>query len=251
MRLEGKVAIVTGAGSGFGEGIATLFANEGASVIVADINVDNGKRVASAITAVGGKAAFMRADVSKDADTAAMVAIAVERFGGFDIVVNNAGTTHRNQPMIDVDEETFDRVFAVNVKSIYFAAKHAVPIFRQRGHGAFINIASTAGIRPRPGLCWYSGSKGAAISLTKAMAVELASDKIRVNAINPVMGETALLGDFLGSDTPEKRAKVIATIPLGRLSRPADIANAALYLASDEASMVTGLCMEVDGGRCI
>ena len=249
MRLENKVAVVTGAGSGFGEGIARRFAAEGARVLVADINREGAERVAAGI---GDAARVAIADVSKSDDVAAMIEAATDHFGGLDIVVNNAGYTHRNGPMLGVDEETFDRVFAVNVKSIYLAAQHAIPVFRAQGRGGmFLNIASTAGVRPRPGLAWYNGSKGAAITLTKAMAVELAPEKIRVCALNPVAGETGMLALFMGEDTPEKREQFKASVPLGRLSTPRDIANAALYLASDEAEFITGVCMEVDGGRCI
>jgi 3-oxoacyl-[acyl-carrier protein] reductase len=181
-----------------------------------------------------------------------MVSAALENFHGLDILVNNASVTHKNGPMLEVDESTFDRIYAVNVKSIYLSALHAVPVFRRQKHGVILNITSTAGIRPRPGLTWYNGSKGAAITLTKSMAAELAPDNIRVNGVNPVMGATGLIGEFLpGEDTPENRAKVIAGIPLGRLSRPEDVANACLFLASDEASFITGVCLEVDGGRCI
>jgi 3-oxoacyl-[acyl-carrier protein] reductase len=251
MRLKDKVAVVTGAGSGFGAGIAERFAAEGAAVIVNDVNGDNGERVAKAIRDAGGKAAYVHADVSKDADTGAMLAAALKNFGKVDIVVNNAGVSHRNQPMLDVTEADFDRVFAINVKSVYWSAKHFVPYFRKQGGGNFINIASTAGVRPRPGLVWYNGSKGALIVISKTMAVELAPDKIRVNAINPVAGETPLLATFMGQDTPQMREKFVSTIPLGRLSQPRDIANAALFLASDEADFITGACLEVDGGRCV
>ena len=252
MRLKDKIAIVTGAGSGFGEGIAGRFAQEGCRVVVNDINVEGGERVAKQINAAGGKAAFFKADVSKEADWAAMLKFALDSFGGLTTVVNNAGTTHRNQPMLDVSEEQFDRIYAVNVKSIFHSAKQCVPYFRKHGSGGFITVASTAGVRPRPGLTWYNGSKGAAIMTSRSMAVELAPDRIRVNIINPVAGETALLAEFMGGqDTPEIRAKFVATIPLGRLSRPLDVANAALYLASDEAEFITGVCLEVDGGRCV
>ena len=251
MRLENKVSIVTGAGSGFGAGIAERFAAEGAAVVVNDLNEDGGRKTVEAITAAGGQAHFVQADVSKSDDVKALVAAALEQFGGLDIMVNNAGITHRNGPMLDVTEEMFDKVYAVNVKSLYLAAVHAVPVFKERGGGVFVNIASTAGVRPRPGLTWYNGSKGAAITLTKSMAAELAPLRIRVNAVNPVMGETGLLDDFIGGDSPEKRARVIAGIPLGRLSKAEDIAAAALFLASDEAGFVTGVCLEVDGGRCI
>ena len=176
---------------------------------------------------------------------------ALAEFGGLDVVVNNAGTTHRNQPMLDVTEDEFDRIYRVNVKSLFLTARHAVPHFRAQGGGVFITIASTAGVRPRPGFTWYNGSKGAAIVTSRSMAAELARDNIRVNVINPVAGETAMLADFMGEDTPQKRAQFVATIPLGRLSQPTDIATAAVFFASDEAAFITGACLEVDGGRCI
>jgi len=251
MRLANKVAIVTGAGSGFGEGIAVRFAAEGARVVVADIQDAHGERVAAAIRAAGGQAEFVHADVSQGADVGALLAATLECYGALDVVVNNAGVSHRNQPLLDVSETDFDRVFAVNVKSLYWTARHMVPYFRTRGGGAFVNIASTAGVRPRPGLVWYNGSKGAAILVSKSMAVELAPARIRVNVINPVAGETPLLATFMGEDTPEQRAKFVGSIPLGRLSQPRDVANAALYLASDEADFITGACIEVDGGRCV
>jgi 3-oxoacyl-[acyl-carrier protein] reductase len=254
MRLEGKRAIVTGGGSGFGEGIARRFAEEGARVLVADIREDRARKVAEAIDAGRrGAAVGHRADVSRGEDFHGIVARARDAFGGIDILVNNAGITHRNRPMLEVGEEEFDRIYAVNVKSIYLSAQAAVPVMRAQGTGGVIlNIASTAGVRPRPGLTWYNGTKGAAIVLTKSMAAELAPDRIRVCAINPVIGETAILEDFMGvPDTPENRARFVATIPLGRMSRPDDIANAALFLCSDEASFVTGACLEVDGGRCV
>jgi 3-oxoacyl-[acyl-carrier protein] reductase len=252
MRLKNKIAIVTGAGSGFGEGIAKRFAEEGAAVVVNDIKAEGGKRVADGIVAQGGRAAFFHADVSKDGEVAALIRFAVETFGGLQVVVNNAGWTHRNQPMLNVSEEEFDRVYAINVKSLFLTAKHAVPHFRKQGGGCFITIASTAGVRPRPGLTWYNGSKGAAIVTSRSMAAELGPEKIRVNVINPVIGETGLLTQFMGvPDTPENRARFVATIPLGRMSRPLDIANAALYLASDEAEFISGACLEVDGARCV
>ena len=252
MRLKDKVAIVTGGGSGFGEGIAKRFAQEGARIIVNDINVQGGERVAKEIAGSGGQARFVKADVAKDADWGTLVKATLDTYGKLDIVINNAGTTHRNQPILNVTEEQFDRVYAVNVKSLFWSARHCIPVFRKQGGGVFVTIASTAGVRPRPGLTWYNGSKGAAILASRSMAVELAPDKIRVNVINPVAGETPLLAEFMGgADTPEVRAKFIASVPLGRLSRPEDVANAALYLASDEANFITGACIEVDGGRCV
>ena len=252
MRLENKVAIVTGAGSGFGEGIAKRFAREGCKVLVNDINNAGGERVVAEIRDARGVAQFLHGDVTKDHDVAVMVRHAVDAFGHLDIIVNNAGTTHRNRPMLEVGEAEFDKIYAVNVKSLYLTAKHAVPYFRSRGGGVFITIASTAGVRPRPGLTWYNGSKGAAIVTSRSMAAELGPDKIRVNVINPVIGETGLLEEFMGMpDTPENRKKFLATIPLGRLSKPADVASAALYLASDEAEFISGVCLEVDGARCV
>ncbi len=251
MRLKDKVAIVTGGGSGFGEGIARRFAAEGASIVVNDINEAGAKRVAGSIVQEGGKAIYVRADVSKSSDVKMMVKSALDAYGRLDAMVNNAGFTHKNQPMLNVTEDVYDRVFAVNVKSIYLSTLEVVPIFRRQGGGSIINTASTAGLRPRPGLAWYNASKGAVIALTKSMAVELAPDKIRVNALCPVAGETAMLADFMGADTPENRAKFVASIPLGRFSQPEDIANAALYLASDEANFITGVALEVDGGRCV
>ncbi|HAE01525.1 MAG TPA: short chain dehydrogenase, partial [Rhodospirillaceae bacterium] len=232
----------------FGEGIARRFAAEGAKVVVADITEDAGQTIAADI---GDAAHFIRADVTSAADWKALVDGTIAHFGRLDIVVNNAGYTHLNQPMLDVQEAEFDRVYAVNVKSLYLSAQAAVPVFRNQGSGQFLNIASTAGIRPRPGLVWYNSSKSAAIGITRSMAIELAAEQIRVNAINPVAGETPLLKRFMGQDTPEKRAAFKASIPMGRLSTAQDIAGAAVYLCSDDAALVTGVCMEVDGGRCI
>jgi 3-oxoacyl-[acyl-carrier protein] reductase len=252
MRLNGKVAIVTGAGSGFGEAIARRFAEEGARVVVNDVASAAAERVAGEIRAAGGQASVQVADVAKDADVARLVRSAIDTHGHLDIIVNNAGTTHRNRPMLEVDEAEFDRVYAVNVKSIFLTARHAVPYFRERGGGCFVNIASTAGVRPRPGLTWYNGSKGAAIVTSRSMAAELGPDRIRVNVVNPVIGETGLLEAFMGMpDTPQNRQKFLASIPMGRFSKPLDIANAVLFLASDEASFITGACLEVDGGRCV
>ncbi len=247
MRLKDKVAIVTGGAQGFGLGIVERFAAEGAKLMIVDVQGD----AAIAAAAKCPDAHGMRADVAKAADWADIVHSTLDAFGRIDVVVNNAGVSHRNQPLLEVDEAEFDRVYAVNVKSIYLSAKHCVPVFRQQGAGCFVQIASTAGVRPRPGLTWYNGSKGAVILTSKSMAVELAKDNIRVNCINPVAGETPLLATFMGEDTPEKRALFRASIPLGRLSTPKDIANAALFLASDEAEFITGACLEVDGGRCV
>lgn len=252
MRLADKVAIVTGAGSGFGEGIAKTFAQQGARVIVADMNAQGGQRVASEIQASGGQAHFIETNVASNESVAGLLQGTLKQYGAVHIVVNNAGTTHRNRPMLEVDEAEFDRVFAVNVKSIFLSAQHFVPHFRSQGGGCFVNIASTAAIRPRPGLVWYNGSKGAVVVISKTMAAELGPDNIRVNCVNPVVGATALLGEFMGvPDTPENRQKFMATIPLGRFSTPQDVANACLYLSSDEAAFITGTCLEVDGGRCV
>lgn len=248
MRLQDKVAIVTGAASGFGAGIARRFTAEGAKVVIADLNEADGMAIAAEL---GDRATFQRADVTNPADWDALVQTASDTFGRLDIVVNNAGYTHLNQPLLDVSEDEFDRCYAVNVKALYLSAQAALPIFRDQGGGQFLNIASTAGVRPRPGLVWYNSSKSAAIGVTRSMAIELAPEQIRVNAINPVAGDTPLLQRFMGEDTPEKRAAFRASVPIGRLSTPEDIANAALYLCSDEASLITGVCMEVDGGRCV
>ena len=248
-RLAGKIAIVTGAGGGFGEGIARLFAAEGARVGVLDLRADAARRVASEI---GGNAIALTADVTSREQMESAVQATIEAFGVPDIFVNNAGWTHRNKPMLDVTEEEFDRVYAINVKSIYHASSLIVPLMRQIGGGSIINIGSVAGIRPRPGLTWYNSTKGAVNILSQSMAVELAPDNIRVNAICPVMGETGLLEAFMGKpDTPENRAKFIATIPMGRMSRPDDIARATLYLASDDAAFITGVLLPVDGGRTV
>jgi 3-oxoacyl-[acyl-carrier protein] reductase len=248
-RLQGKVAVVTGAASGFGKAIAETFVREGAKVVVADLD---GEGALKAVRELGEGAIAVKADVTKREDVEAMIGTAVDVCGGLDILVNNAGYTHKNQSLMTVSEAEFDRIYAVNVKAIYLATLAAVPVLEKRGGGVIINTASTAGVRPRPGLTWYNGSKGAAIILTKSMAAELAPKKIRVNAINPVIGETGMLEQFMGlPDTPENRARFVATIPLGRMSKPSDIANAALFFADPASEFITGVCMEVDGGRCV
>jgi 3-oxoacyl-[acyl-carrier protein] reductase len=251
MQLAGKVAVITGSGSGFGEGIAKACAREGAWVVVSDINVEGGRRVADEIETAGGSAAFFKTDVAKSDDTQALIDYAQSHYGRFDVLVNNAGVGHLRKPMTEVTEEEFDRVFAVNVKGIYHTTKAAVPVMREQGSGVIINIASTGAVSPRPGLTWYNASKGAVTTLTKSMAIELAPDHIRVNALNPVAGDTPLLPTFLGEDTPENREAFRATVPLGRLSTPADIAAGVVFLASDAAELITGVCLEIDGGRCI
>ncbi len=248
MRLDEKVAIITGAASGFGAGMARHFVEQGAAVYIADLNEEAGKALASEL---GSKANFVRTDVTARMDISNLVKTALADHGRLDIVVNNAGYSHLNQPMTDVGEEDFDKTFGVNVKGIFHMTQICVPVFEQHGAGVILNIASTAGIRPRPGLCWYNASKGAVITATKAMAIELADRKIRVNALCPVAGDTPLLATFMGEDTPEKREAFRKSIPLGRLSTPEDIAMAAVYLCSDEASLITGVALEVDGGRCI
>jgi len=248
MRLKGKVAVITGAASGFGEGMARRFAEEGARIVVADLNAKGAERVAGEI----GKAAIaVTTDVSSRSEVDEMVYAAKSAFGRVDIMVNNAGYTHRNGDLTHVDEPTFDLITAINMKAIYFSTIAVVPIMERQGGGVILTTASTAGLRPRPGLTWYNASKGWTITATKSMAVELAPKNIRVNCLCPVAGETGMLEKFMGEDTPERRAQFRASIPLGRLSTPLDIANAALWLVSDEAEFITGVALEVDGGRCI
>ena len=248
MRLEGKTAIVTGGGSGFGEAIVTKFLNEGAKVVIADIN----KHAATSLSKnLGSGTIAIQTDVGKSESVKALKAKATAAFGPIDILVNNAGVTHLPTPLDKVSEEEFDRVFKVNCKSVYLTAQAFVPDMKDRKTGSILNVASTAGVSPRPNLNWYNSSKGWMNTATRTMAVELAVFGIRVNAVNPVAGETPLLASFLGEDTPERREKFLSTIPLGRFALPDDIANAACYLCSEEANMVTGVCMEVDGGRCI
>jgi 3-oxoacyl-[acyl-carrier protein] reductase len=246
MRLKEKVAIVTGGASGFGEGIARRFAQEGARVVIADINGEVAEDLARAI---GGLA--VRADISCGDDVRRLAKAAAAKFGDIDILVNNAGIGHKPQPLDALDEEAFDRILAINAKSVFLTAREIVPAMKSRKRGAILNIASTGGVSPRPNLTWYNASKGWMITATRAMAVELAPFGIRVNAINPVAGETPLLATFMGEDTPAIRAKFLASIPIGRFSTPDDIAAAACFLCSDEASMITGVALEVDGGRCI
>ena len=253
MNVQNKVIIVTGSGGGIGEGIAKHLAAQGAKVLVNDIQSQAGQRVATQINAAGGTAAFFAADVTRTADVKALVDEAVKLWGKLDVMVNNAGWTHRNRPALEVSEEEFDRCYAVNMKSIYLATVHAVPVFRAHGGGSFINIASTAGVRPRPGLTWYNGSKGAEITTSKSLAAELGPDNIRVNCINPVFNpDTGLSAEFAGGPVDDaRRAKFLSSIPLGRFSTALDVANAALYLASDEGSFISGVCIEVDGARCV
>lgn len=248
MRLDGKTAIVTGGAQGFGAGIVAKFVSEGARVLVADINLDTARETAAQMD---GDAFAHQVDVSDGNSVDAMAAAALRRFGHVDILVNNAGVTHLPTALEDVSEADFDRVFRVNMKSVYLTARALVPHMKERGKGAMLNVASTAGVSPRPRLNWYNASKGWMITATRTMAVELAPDGVRVNALNPVAGETPLLKSFMGEDTPEMRAKFLSTIPLGRFSTPQDMGNAACFLCSDEASMITGVAMEVDGGRCI
>jgi 3-oxoacyl-[acyl-carrier protein] reductase len=248
MRLKGKLAIVTGGGSGFGEGIVRKFVAEGARVVVADRDKAAAERVASSLP---GKTVAIVADIATEPGFAAVMQKAQSEFGGLDILVNNAGVGHTPQPLETVTDEVFDRIANVNMRSIYLGAKAVVPYFKRRKYGVILNVASTGGVSPRPNLTWYNASKGWVITATRGMAVELAPFGIRVNAINPVAGETPLLKTFMGQDTPEIRAKFLATIPIGRFSTPEDMGNAAAFLCSDEASMITGVAMEVDGGRCI
>ena len=246
MRLKNKIAIVTGGGSGFGAGIVKKFIQEGAKVVIADINLGNAKKVA---TDTGGFADEV--DVSNSLSFKNLVDKTLEKFGKIEIMVNNAGITHLPNSMENISEAEFDKIFAVNSKSVFFSAKYLVPKMTSIGGGNILNVASTAGISPRPNLSWYNATKGWMISATKAMAIELASKRIRVNALAPVAGETPLLKSFMGGDTPEKREKFLSTIPIGRFSTPNDMGNAACFLCSEEASMITGVVLQVDGGRCI
>jgi 3-oxoacyl-[acyl-carrier protein] reductase len=248
MRLHDKTAIVTGGASGFGAGIVRKFVAEGARVMIADINAEAAQALAAEL---GWQTVAQAVDVSDSDSVNGMAAEALAAFGRLDILVNNAGVTHAPAPLDDISEADFDRVVAVNIKSVYLTARFLVPHMKANRRGAILNVASTAAVSPRPRLSWYNASKGWVVTATKSMAVELAPLGVRVNAINPVAGETPLLKTFMGEDTPETRAKFLATIPLGRFSTPEDIGNAACYLCSEEAAMVTGVALEVDGGRVI
>jgi 3-oxoacyl-[acyl-carrier protein] reductase len=247
-RLTGKTAIVTGGGSGFGAGIVRRFVSEGARVAVVDVN---GQAASALASELGEAAVALVADISRDADVARLATEAGDALGRIDILVNNAGVGHLPCRLEALGEDEFDRIAAINMKSVYLTARHIVPSMRERKSGAILNIASTGGVSPRPNLTWYNASKGWMITATRAMAIELAPSGVRVNAINPVAGDTPLLATFMGGDTPERRARIVSTIPLGRLSTPDDIAGAAAFLCSDDASLITGVALEVDGGRCL
>jgi 3-oxoacyl-[acyl-carrier protein] reductase len=253
MRFDGKTAIVTGAGSGFGEAIATRFAREGARVVLADVNEENARRVASAIAGEGGTARFVRTDVSRAADVKAMVDEALSAFGGLDVLVNNAGFSHRTMPLWELPEEEYERVFATNVRGVYLGCKYAVPVMKQRGGGVIVNTASIGAVAPRPGITAYNATKGAVITMTRGLALEVAPFKIRVNAVNPVAAETGFMKGAVGVEKlpDEFRKQLVATIPLGRLTEPRDVAAAVLFLASPDAEFLTGVCLPVDGGRSI
>ena len=253
MRFRGKVALVTGGASGFGEAIARRFALEGASVVVADVDENRGKSVAASIEAAEGRALFVRADVSRSQDVRSMVAATCEAFGGLDVLVNNAGFSHRTMPMWELPEEDYDRVFATNTKGVYLGVKYAVPVLRERGGGSIVNTASIGAVAPRPGVTVYNATKGAVVTMTRGLAVELARFNIRVNAVNPVAADTPFMKGAIGVERlPEEiRKTLIAGIPLGRLTEPSDVAAAVLFLASDDAAFLTGVCLDVDGGRSI
>lgn len=251
-RLDGKAAVVTGGGSGFGEGIAKRFAVEGAKVVIADINQEAGQRVADEIKTAGGEASFIATDVAEADDNKAMIQASLDRYGALDILVANAAIGMSPTPLADTEDDFFDRIFRINVRSVFLGAKHAVPVMRSQGGGSIVVTVSTAALRPRPNLAAYNATKGALVPLCKALALEVAGDKIRVNGLCPVAGETAMLPDFLGNADPaEGRKAFISTVPMGRLSTPEDLATAALFFAADESAFITGTMLEIDGGRCI
>lgn len=252
MDLNNKVAIVTGGASGFGASIATHLSRSGAAVMIADLNGEGAQRMADQLTAAGGRVAAIACDVAKETDYRAMVEATIAQLGGLHIVVNNAGTTHRNKPALEVTEEEFDRVYRVNLKSLYWSAQCVLPHFVQQGGGVMVNVASTTGVRPGPGLTWYSGSKAAMINLTKGLALEFARHGVRINAVNPMIGETPMMADFMGmEDTPANRERFLSRIPLGRFTRPEDVGSAVTFLCSEASSFLTGVCLDVDGGRNI
>ena len=252
MGLNGQRIIVTGAASGFGAAMARHLAGLGARVVVADLNADGAAAMAQSLRESGAQALDCAVDVSQEIEVRRMVQVAVDAWGGLDVLVNNAGTTHKNKPALEVTEEEFDRVFRVNVKGLFWAARAALPVMVAQGSGCIVNVASTTGVRPGPGLTWYSATKAAMINATKGLALEIAPHGVRVNAVNPMIGETPMMTDFMGmEDTPANRDRFLMRIPLRRFTRPQDVAQAVAFLASPDSSYLTGVCLDVDGGRNI